>query len=57
MYVCIALEVVYMDIHTANAAFLGNEGLDKQLAECRPFNIITAPMFPNSNCKSGSACA
>jgi len=55
--VCIALEVVYMDIHTANAAFLGNEGLDKQLAECRPFNIITAPMFPNSNCKSGSACA
>lgn len=55
--VCVALDVVHMNTHTANASCLGNEGLDKQLTECRPFNIVTGPMFSNSSCKSGSAWA
>ena len=47
-------DIVYM--HTANAAYMENIRLDKQLAECMPFDVATAPFFQYLNCKSGRAC-
>ena len=47
-------DIVY--VHTANAAYMENIRLDKQLAECMPFDMATAPLIQNLNCKSGRAC-
>ena len=41
-------DTVYM--HTANAAFMGNKRLDKQLAKCRPFSIVTVPKLQVRQC-------